>query len=133
GREGPVVDAHQNGPGGAQNDGPGKCAEWSMAWGLRRRLVMRRVAHRAISRPSERRLTFVRSPPEAYFRPDRRTSRPTRAAAVKDGRHVEGEACSSLPGRSLRAASTAAHCGGSGPESATRTAACHTDAVCRAR
>src|SRR5215813_14657578 len=68
---------------------------------------MRRVAHRATSRPSERRLTFVRSPPEAYFRPDRRTSRLTRAAAVKDGRHVEGEACSPLPGRSLRAASGA--------------------------
>jgi hypothetical protein len=29
----PDVDAHQNGPGGAQNDGPSKCAGWSMAWG----------------------------------------------------------------------------------------------------
>jgi hypothetical protein len=76
---------------------------------------------------------FCSTPPEAYFRPDRRTSRLPRAAAVKDGQHVEGEACSSLPGRSLRAASTAAHCGGSGPEGATRTAACHTDAVRGAR
>jgi hypothetical protein len=40
---------------------------------------------------------FGSTPPEAYFRPDRRTSRPARAAAVKDGRHIDGEACSPLP------------------------------------
>jgi len=61
---------------------------------------------------------FGSTPPEAYFRPDRRTSRPTRAAAVMDGRHANGEACAPLPGRSLMAASTAAQLGGSGPEGA---------------
>jgi len=59
-------------------------------------------------------LYFGSTPPEAYFRPDRKRREPPRTAAVKDGRHVEGEACSALAGRSLRAASTAAHCGGSG-------------------
>jgi hypothetical protein len=68
---------------------------------------------------------FGSTPPEAYFRPDHRAIEPTRAAAVRDGRHVDGEACSLLPGRSLTAASTPAQCFSSGPEGATRTAACH--------
>ena len=62
---------------------------------------------------------FCSTPPEAYLHPDRRTLEAARAAAVKDGRHASREACSPLPGRSLTAASTAAHCGGSGPEGAT--------------
>src|SRR5215510_9552976 len=62
---------------------------------------------------------FGSTPPEAYFRPDRKTREPTRAAAVKDGRHASREACSPLLGRSLRAASTPAQLGGSGPEGAT--------------
>ena len=61
---------------------------------------------------------FCSTPPEAYFHPDRRTLEPPRAAAVKDGRHTNREACSPLRGRSLMAASTAAYCGGSGPEGA---------------
>src|SRR5262245_20041905 len=77
------------------------------------------VITRRQSRPPFAGPYFGSTPPEAYFHPDRRTSRLTRAAAVKDGRHANREACSPLPGRSLRAASTAARSGGSGPEGAT--------------
>jgi hypothetical protein len=58
---------------------------------------------------------FGSTPPEAYFRPAEHLE-PTRAAAVKDGRHASVEARSPLPGRSLTAASTPAAIGGSGPE-----------------
>src|SRR5262245_15422721 len=59
-----------------------------------------------------RSLTLVR--PRRRLTSAPTAGQPARAAAVMDGRHVDGEACLPLPGRSLTAASTAAHCGGSG-------------------
>jgi len=53
--------------------------------------------------------SLVRPAPRAFFRPDRRLPTPTRAEAVKVGRHSAIAATPALPGRTLTASSTAAN------------------------
>src|SRR5262245_38865741 len=51
---------------------------------------------------------FCSTAPQAFFRPDRRFRTPSRAGAVKVGRHSADKAISVFPGRALTAPSTAA-------------------------
>jgi hypothetical protein len=52
--------------------------------------------------------SFCSTSPKASFRPDHNAQLPTRAGAIKVGRHANVEAGSELPGRALSAPSTTA-------------------------